>query len=83
MTISAPTHSFKIITNCALTYRKEYGIVNQGTNLAQKRTFIGNDVTIIVEGSIGAGAVVTKDVLAYEIWDSVSVKKSLNDFNPI
>lgn len=87
VTIGAPTHPFKTITNCALTYRKEYGIVDFDSNLPQKRTKIGNDVWIgcdvtIIAGVtigngaiIGAGAVVTKDIPPYEIWAGVPAKK--------
>ncbi len=87
VTIGAPTHPFKTITNCAITYRKEYGVVDFDANLLQKRTIIGNDVWIgcdvtiiagvkIGDGAIiGAGAVVTKDIGPYEIWAGVPAKK--------
>lgn len=86
-TIGAPTHPFHTITNCSLTYRKEYGVVDFDTDIYQKRTVIGNDVWIgcdvtIISGVsvgngavIGAGAVVTKDIPDYEIWAGVPAKK--------
>ena len=87
VTIGAPTHPFKTVTNCAITYRKEYGVVDFDANLPQKRTVVGNDVWIgcdvtliagvrIGNGAIiGAGAVVTKDIGPYEIWAGVPAKK--------
>ena len=87
VTIGAPTHPFKTVTNCAITYRKEYGVVDFDANLPQERTVVGNDVWIgcdvtlisgvqIGDGAIiGAGAVVTKDVPPYEIWAGVPAKK--------
>ena len=86
-TIGAPTHPFHTITNCALTYRKEYGVVEEDGSLEQKKTIIGNDVWIgcdvtIISGVnvgngaiIGAGAVVTKDIPPYEIWGGVPARK--------
>lgn len=87
VTIGAPTHPYKSITNSGLTYRKEYGFADVDSLLPQKRTTIGNDVWIgcdvtiiagvtIGDGAIiGAGAVVTKDVAPYEIWAGVPAKK--------
>ncbi len=87
VTIGAPTHPFSTITNCALTYRKEYGVVDFDGNLPQKRTKIGHDVWIgcdatliagvtVGDGAVvGAGAVVTKDIPPYEIWGGVPAKK--------
>ena len=86
-TIGAPTHPYKTVTTCALTYRKEYGVVDHDSYFLQKRTIIGNDVWIgcdvtlisgvhIGDGAIiGAGAVVTKDVPPYEIWGGVPAKR--------
>lgn len=86
-TIGAPTHPFRTITSCALTYRKEYQIVAEDEAFPQKRTVIGNDVWIgcdvtvisgvhIGDGAVvGAGAVVTKDILPYEIWGGVPAKR--------
>ena len=93
VTIGAPTHPFNTITNCALTYRKEYGIVDFDANLLQKRTKIGADVWIgcdvtlisgvtIGDGAIiGAGAVVTSDIPPYEIWGGVPAKKIRSRFD--
>ena len=93
VTIGAPTHPFKTVTSCALTYRKEYGVVDFDANLPQKRTTIGNDVWIgcdvtIIAGVtvgdgavIGAGAVVTKDIPPYEIWGGVPARKIASRFN--
>lgn len=87
VTIGAPTHPFTTITNSALTYRKEYGVVDFDANLPQKRTKIGHDVWIgcdvtliagvsVGDGAvIGAGAVVTKDIPPYEIWAGVPAKR--------
>lgn len=93
VTIGAPTHPFKTITSCALTYRKEYGVVDFDANLPQKRTTIGNDVWIgcdvtiiagvkVCDGAIiGAGAVVTKDIPPYEIWGGVPARKIASRFD--
>ena len=87
VTIGAPTHPFSTITNCALTYRKEYGVVDFDDNLPQKRTKVGHDVWIGCDATliagvtvgngavVGAGAVVTKDIPPYEIWGGVPAKK--------
>ena len=87
VTIGAPTHPFSTITNCALTYRNEYGVVDFDDNLPQKRTKVGHDVWIgcdatliagvtVGDGAVvGAGAVVTKDIPPYEIWGGVPAKK--------
>lgn len=87
VTIGAPSHPYKTITNSAITYWKEYGVVDFDANLPQKRTTIKNDVWIgcdvtIIAGCtigngavIGAGAVVTKDIPDYEIWAGVPAKK--------
>lgn len=87
VTIGAPTHPFKSATTCAMTYRKEYDVVDFDANYPQKRTTIGNDVWIgcdvtIIAGVhvgdgavIGAGAVVTRDIPPYEIWGGVPARK--------
>ena len=87
VTIGAPSHPMSTLTSSALTYRKEYGVVDFDTDIFQKETVIGNDVWIgcgatIISGVnvgngavIGAGAVVTKDVPPYEIWGGVPAKK--------
>lgn len=86
-TIGAPTHPFNTITSSAVTYRREYGIVNKDIDFKQKKTVIGNDVWIgcgvtIISGVhiddgavIGAGAVVTQDVCAYDIVAGIPAKK--------
>lgn len=86
-TIGAPSHPFNTITSSAITYRKEYGVVDKDIDFKQKKTVIGNDVWIgcgvtIISGVyiddgavIGAGAVVTKDVRAYEIVAGIPAKK--------
>ena len=78
-TIGAPTHPYKTITNSALTYRKEYGVVDKDIFNEQKRTIIGNDVWIgqdvtilpgvhIGDGAvIGLNSVVASDVEPYTI----------------
>ena len=64
VTIGAPTHPFKTVTNCAITYRKEYGVVDFDANLPQERTVVGNDVwigcdvTLISGVQIGDGAII-------------------------
>ena len=87
VTVGAPTHPFKTITNCALTYRKEYCVIDKDEYFPQKKTVIGHDVWIgcdvtIISGVhigngaiVGAGAVVTKDIPDYEIWAGVPAKK--------
>lgn len=87
VTIGAPTHPYTTITNCSLTYTKEYGVVENDLYFPQLKTTIGNDVWIgcdvtIISGIsigdgviIGAGAVVTHDVPAYEIWAGVPAKR--------
>lgn len=91
-TIGAPTHPFKTAASCALTYRKEYGLINKDIYFPQLKTQIGNDVWIgcgvtIVSGVtigngaiIGAGAVVTKDIPSYEIWGGVPACKIRDRF---
>lgn len=91
--IGAPTHPFKTLTSCALTYRKEYGVVEQDIIYPQKRTIIGHDVwlgcdvtvlagvTIGNGAVVGAGAIVTQDIPPYEIWAGVPAKKISNRFD--
>jgi len=87
VTIGAPTHPLNTITSAAVTYRKEYNVVDEDLYFPQKRTKIGHDVWIgcgvtIISGCnigngtvIGAGAVVTKDIPPYEIWAGVPARK--------
>lgn len=93
--IGAPAHPFKTLSSCALTYRKEYGVVEQDIIYPQKKTIIGHDVwlgcdvTVLAGVSIGngavigAGAVVTQNVPPYEIWAGVPAKKISNRFDEI
>lgn len=86
-TIGAPTHPFKTAASCALTYRREYGLVDKDVEFFQKRTVIGNDVwigcnAIIISGVnigngavVAAGAVCTHDIPPYEIWAGIPAKK--------
>lgn len=92
-TIGAPTHPLKTITSSAITYRKEYGVVDRDIQLEQKTTVVGNDVwigcgSVLISGVsigdgavIGAGAVVTKNIPPYEIWGGVPAQKLASRFD--
>lgn len=78
-TIGVSAHPFNTVTSCALTYRKQYGIIDDDLYFEQRKTIVENDVwigcdVVIRSGvKIGNGAVigacsfVTKDVPPYEI----------------
>ena len=82
-------HEMKHITMHPFPFKKKYGFVEKDDNYTgfSEELIIGNDVWIgsnvcvlrditIADGSvIGAGAVVTHNVGAYEIWAGVPAKK--------
>lgn len=85
-TIGAVAHPFDRLTSHAFTYRRQFGVVKDDSNLKSKRTTIGNDVWIgcncvIISGVsigngaiVGAGAVVTSDVPPFAIVGGVPAK---------
>lgn len=93
VTIGATSHPIEHISTHAFCYRPQFGIVNNNIELKKKIVTIDNDVwigcgAIILPGVhigsgavIGAGSVVTKDVLPYEIVAGVPAKKIRNRFD--
>ena len=79
VTIGALSHPLSSVSSHAFTYRKQFGLCKKDIFLDHSVTEIGNDVwigagVIILPGInvgdgavIGAGSVVTHDVLPYEI----------------
>ena len=79
VTIGATEHSMHALSSHAFTYRSKFGICTKNREINHEYTRIGNDVwigcgAIILPGVtvgdgavIGAGAVVTKDVLPFEV----------------
>lgn len=84
--VGAPNHSIDAVTTNSFYLRKKFGLCEEDTFIRQPDVCIGNDVWIgcnsvilagvkIGDGAIiGAGSVVTNDVLPYEIVGGVSAK---------
>ncbi len=84
--VGAPIHSIDSVTTNSFYLRKKFGLCEEDTFIKQPDVCIGNDVWIgcnsvilagvkIGDGAIiGAGSVVTNDVLPYEIVGGVSAK---------
>ena len=84
--VGAPIHSTDAVTTNSFYLRKKFGLCEEDTFIRQPDVCIGNDVWIgcnsvilagvkIGDGAIiGAGSVVTNDVLPYEIVGGVSAK---------
>lgn len=93
VTIGATKHPIHTISTHAFPYRKQFGLCGSDIKLEHKKVIIENDVwigcgAIIMPGVhisngaiIGAGAVVTKDVAAYEIVAGVPAKNIGYRFN--
>ena len=91
--IGAPNHSIKAVSTNSFYLRKKFGLCDNDILIEQPQVIIGNDVWIgcnsvvlaginIGDGSIiGAGAVVTHDVLPYEIVGGVPAKHIHFRFN--
>ena len=86
VTIGAVGHSMDHPSTHAFSYRSQFGIVDANRDLGHARVKIGNDVwigcdAIIMPGVqvgdgavIGAGAVVTKDVVPYSVVSGVPAR---------
>lgn len=85
-TIGAPNHSLDAITTNSFYLRKKFGLCEKDIYMIPPEVHIGNDVwigcnSVVISGVkigdgavIGAGSVVTHDVLPYEIVGGVPAK---------